>query len=52
MPTSRPVYLVRAVEVVRGAVAPATLGTDGWWRAVAAVRETVYALARGGLSST
>ncbi len=44
MPTSRPVYLVRAVEVVRGAVAPATLGTDGWWRAVAAVRETVYTL--------
>jgi len=40
---------VGAVEVVRGAVAPPTPGTDAWWRAVAAVREAVYALRDKGL---
>ncbi len=35
---------IGAVEVVKGAVAPPTPGTDAWWRAVAAVREAVYAL--------
>jgi len=40
---------IGAVEVVRGAVAPPTPGTDAWWRAVAAVREAVYALREKGL---
>jgi hypothetical protein len=39
-----------AVEVVKGVVAPPTPGTDAWWRAVAAVRETVYALRERGLA--
>jgi len=38
---------VGAVEVVKGAVAPPTPGTDAWWRA--AVREAVYALREKGL---
>jgi hypothetical protein len=37
------------VEVDKGAVAPPTPGTDSWWRAVAAVREAVYALREKGL---
>jgi hypothetical protein len=32
------------VEVDKGAVSPPTPGTETWWRAVAAVREAVYAL--------
>jgi hypothetical protein len=40
---------VGAVEVVKGVVAPPTPGTDAWWRAVAAVREAVYALRERGL---
>jgi len=32
-----------------GAVAPPTPGTETWWRAVAAVREAVYALRDRGL---
>ena len=40
---------IGAVEVVKGVVAPPTLGTDAWWRAVAAVREAVYALRERGL---
>jgi len=40
---------IGAVEVVRGVVAPPTPGTDAWWRAVAAVREAVYALRSRGL---
>jgi len=40
---------IGAAEVVKGAVAPPTPGTDGWWRAVAAVREAVYALREKGL---
>ncbi len=35
---------IGAAEVVKGAAAPPTPGTDAWWRAVAAVREAVYAL--------
>jgi hypothetical protein len=35
--------------VVRGVVAPATPGTETWWRAVAAVREAVYTLRERGL---
>jgi len=35
---------IGAVEVVKGVVAPPTPGTEAWWIAVAAVRETVYAL--------
>ncbi len=38
---------VGAVEVVKGAAAPPTPGTETWWRA--AVRETVYALRQRGL---
>ncbi len=38
---------VGAVEVVKGAVAPPTPGTDAWWRV--AVRETVDALRQRGL---
>jgi hypothetical protein len=41
---------VGAAEVVKGAVAPPTPGTDTWWRAVAAVREAVYALRERGLA--
>ena len=37
------------MEVVSGVVAPPTPGTDAWWRAVAAVREAVYALRERGL---
>jgi len=40
---------VGAAEVVKGVVAPPTPGTDAWWRAVAAVREAVYALRDRGL---
>ena len=40
---------VGAVEVVKGAVSPPAPGTDAWWRAVAAVREAVYALRERGL---
>jgi hypothetical protein len=40
---------IGAVEVVKGSVSPPTPGTDTWWRAVAAVRETVYALRERGL---
>ncbi len=40
---------VGAAEVVKGVVAPPTPGTDAWWRAVAAVREAVYALRERGL---
>jgi len=32
-----------------GVVSPPTPGTDAWWRAVAAVREAVYALRGRGL---
>ncbi len=38
------------MEVVEGVVAPPTPGTDAWWRAVAAVREAVYALRERGLA--
>jgi hypothetical protein len=41
---------IGAVEVVKGAVAPPTPGTDTWWRAVAAVREAVYTLRERGLA--
>jgi hypothetical protein len=41
---------VGAVEVVKGAVSPPTPGTETWWRAVAAVREAVYALRERGLA--
>ena len=40
---------IGAVEVAMGVVAPPTPGTDTWWRAVAAVREAVYALRSRGL---
>jgi hypothetical protein len=40
---------IGAVEVVKGAVAPPTPGTDAWWRAVAVVREAVYTLRERGL---
>ncbi len=40
---------IGAVEVDKGVVAPPTPGTDAWWLAVAAVRETVYALRERGL---
>ncbi len=40
---------IGAVEVVMGVVAPPTPGTETWWRAVAAVRETVYVLRERGL---
>ena len=40
---------IGAVEVVKGVVAPPTPGTETWWRAVAAVREAVYALRERGL---
>ncbi len=40
---------IGAVEVDEGAVVPPTPGTETWWRAVAAVRETVYALRERGL---
>jgi len=38
---------IGAVEVVNGAAAPPTPGTDTWWRA--AVREAVYTLRERGL---
>ena len=41
---------IGAVEVVKGAVAPPTPGTEAWWRAVAVVREAVYALRERGLA--
>ncbi len=41
---------IGAVEVDKGAVVPPTPGTDAWWRAVAAVREAVYALRKRGLA--
>jgi hypothetical protein len=40
---------IGAVEVAMGVVAPPTPGTETWWRAVAAVREAVYALREKGL---
>jgi len=40
---------IGAVEVVKGAVSPPTPATETWWRAVAAVREAVYALREKGL---
>jgi hypothetical protein len=40
---------IDAVEVVKGVVAPPTPGTEAWWRAVAAVREAVYALRERGV---
>ncbi len=40
---------IGAVEVDKGVVAPPTPGTETWWRAVAAVREAVYALRGEGL---
>ncbi len=40
---------IGAVEVDKGVVAPPTPGTETWWRAVAAVREAVYALREKGL---
>jgi hypothetical protein len=40
---------IGAVEVVKGSVFHPTPGTDAWWRAVAAVREAVYALRERGL---
>jgi hypothetical protein len=40
---------IGAVEVAKGVANPPTPGTDAWWRAVAAVRETVYALRERGL---
>jgi len=41
---------IGALEVVRGVASPPTPGTDAWWRAVAAVREAVYALREKGLA--
>jgi hypothetical protein len=41
---------IGAAEVDKGVVAPPTPGTDTWWRAVAAVREAVYALRERGLA--
>jgi hypothetical protein len=43
---------VGAVEVVKGAVSSPTPGTETWRRAVAAVREAVYALRERGWPST
>jgi hypothetical protein len=40
---------IGAVEVAMGVASPSTPGTDAWWRAVAAVREAVYALREKGL---
>jgi hypothetical protein len=40
---------IGAAEVAMGVVSPPTPGTDAWWRAVAAVREAVYALRERGL---
>jgi len=40
---------IGAVEVAMGVVSPPSPGTDAWWRAVAAVREAVYALRERGL---
>jgi len=40
---------IGAVEVAKGAVSPPAPGTEAWWRAVAAVREAVYALRGRGL---
>ncbi len=40
---------IGAVEVVKGAAAPPTPGTETWWRAVAAVREVAYVLRERGL---
>jgi hypothetical protein len=47
--TRRRLAEVGAVEVVKGAVSPPTPGTETWWRAVAVVREAVYALRERGL---
>jgi hypothetical protein len=43
--TRRRLAEIGAVEVVKGAAAPPTPGTDTWWRA--AVREAVYATREG-----
>jgi len=40
---------IGAVEVAKSVVSPPTPGIDAWWRAVAAVREAVYALRERGL---
>jgi hypothetical protein len=40
---------IGAVEVVKDAAVPPAPGTEAWWRAVAAVREAVYALRERGL---
>jgi hypothetical protein len=40
---------IGAAEVVKGSASLPTPGTDAWWRAVAAVREAVYALRQRGL---
>jgi hypothetical protein len=40
---------IGAVKVVKDAVSPPTPGTDAWWRAVAAVKETVNAIRQRGL---
>ncbi len=40
---------IGAVEVVKGSMSPPAPGTDAWWRAIAAVREAVYALRERGL---
>jgi hypothetical protein len=40
---------VGAAEVDKGSVSPPTPDTDTWCRAVAAVREAVYALRQRGL---
>ncbi len=45
--TRRGLAEMGAEEVVKGAVAPPTPGTDAWWRA--AVREAVYTLRHRGL---
>ncbi len=41
---------IGAAEVAKGAVFPPTPGAEAWWRAVAAVREAVYALRERGLA--
>jgi hypothetical protein len=40
---------IGAVEVVKGAMVPPAPGAETWWRAVAAVREAVYAMREKGL---
>ena len=40
---------IGVVDVVKGVMVLPTPGTETWWRAVAAVREAVYALREKGL---